>query len=210
MSTLDLLLLAIALSMDAFAVSICKGLASKGSYIKTGLVCGLWFGVFQALMPFLGWLLGSTVASYVEKYSAYLAFILLTFLGIKMIYEPLRELKEERKLREEMAGSGVENYCLSCSDNEEDASLSPKIMLVFAIATSIDALAAGLSFAATGANVWIAISFIGVTTFLFSFVGSAVGAKIGGKFKHKAEIAGGVILIGIGIKILVEHLLSLF
>lgn len=209
MTTFDLLFLAVALAMDAFAVSICKGLASKENYLNTGVVCGLWFGFFQALMPFLGWLLGSTVAGYVDKYSAYIAFVLLAFLGAKMIWEPIKEMKEEKKLREELKAAGVDNCCCSCSDSEKNSSLSAKIMFPFAIATSIDALVAGLSFAARKANVWVAISFIGVITFLFSFVGSAVGAKIGEKFKHKAEIVGGVILIGIGAKILVEHLIEL-
>ena len=203
MQIIDLLFLAVALSMDAFAVSICKGLASKESHMKTGLVCGIWFGAFQALMPALGWLLGSSVAGYVNKYSAYIAFVLLAFLGIKMIVEAIKEYLEEKK-------SAEEGICCCCEQNEKNASLGFKVMLVFAIATSIDALAAGLSFAAMEANILIAVTFIGVTTFLFSFIGSALGAKIGGKFRYKAEIAGGIILIGIGLKILIEHLISLF
>ena len=191
MNTLELLILAVALAMDAFAVSICKGLSSKESYLKTGLVCGVWFGVFQALMPFLGWLLGSTVAGYVEKFSSYIAFGLLAFLGIKMIVEAIKEKDE----------------CECC---DKGFSLAPRIMLPFAIATSIDALAAGVTLAAVDANVFLAISLIGVVTFLFSFVGSAIGAKFGAKFKTPAEIAGGAVLIILGIKILIEHLVAVF
>lgn len=197
----ELFVLAVALAMDAFAVSICKGLASSKKYLKTGLVCGLWFGFFQALMPFIGWLLGSTVAEYVESYSAYIAFALLMFLGVKMIVEAVKEEMEIRK-------ACSEGVCRCCKNDEKNSSLAPKVMIVFAIATSIDALAAGLSLAAVDANVWIAISFIGVVTFLFSFVGSAVGAKIGEKFSTKAEIAGGIILCALGIKILVEYFLG--
>ena len=192
----ELILLSMALAADAFAVSICKGLASKASYIKTGLVCGIWFGFFQALMPFLGWLLASFIAGYVESVSAYIAFALLAFLGIKMIVEA----KEE---------------CCSCQESaeeaEKNASLTPRIMLVFAIATSIDAMAAGVTFAAIQEKrVALAFSFIGVTTFLFSFLGAAIGAKVGSKWKQKAELVGGVVLIGLGVKILIEHLLTLF
>ena len=201
MGVWELFLMAVALSMDAFAVSICKGIATTGSYLKTGLVCGLWFGFFQALMPLIGWLLGSTVSSYIESYSAYIAFALLAFLGGKMLWEAISEAIEAKK-------ASVEGIDVCCPCNEKNSSLGFKVMLVFAIATSIDALAAGLSFAAIGANIWIAISFIGVTTFLFSFVGASAGAKIGSKFSTKAEIAGGLVLIGLGIKILVESFIG--
>ena len=187
----EIVVVSLALAMDAFAVSICKGLASKEKFIKTGIVCGLWFGFFQALMPFLGWLLGTTVASYVESYSAWIAFALLTFLGVKMIREAILEGKNPEE------------------DGEKDSSLAPKIMVVFAIATSIDALAAGLTFAALDVNIWLAISLIGIITCVCSFFGSIIGAKIGSKFKNKAEIAGGIILLGIGLKILIEHLVTL-
>ena len=195
MSVWEILLLAFALAMDAFAVSICKGLATKENYLKTGLVCGVWFGFFQALMPFLGWLLGSFVAGYVQRFSAYIAFGLLAFLGIKMIAEARRECA-----------------CCCCSEEEaqKNASLGARTMLAFAVATSIDALAAGVTFAAMNVNVILAISMIGVTTFLCSFIGAALGAKIGEKWKYGAELAGGIILILIGLKILVEHLITLF
>lgn len=194
----ELFILAVALAMDAFAVSICKGLASKENYIKTGLVCGIWFGFFQALMPFIGWLLGSTVAEYIDSYSAYIAFALLMFLGVKMIVEAVKEMIEAKR----EAADGV---CLCDCNDEKNSSLAPRVMIVFAIATSIDALAAGLSLAAVNANIFIAVTFIGVVTFLCSFIGSAVGARIGSKFSAKAEVAGGLILCALGIKILVEY-----
>ena len=200
METWELLAIAVALAADAFAVSICKGLATKESYIKTGLACGIWFGFFQALMPFLGWLLASTVASYIESVAPYIAFALLAFLGIKMIVEAIGEIKEAKRAAEE----GV---CLCCA-NEKNASLSARVMFAFAIATSIDALAAGLSFAAMNANIFVAITFIGVITFICSFIGAALGAKIGGKFNGKAELAGGVVLLAIGLKILIESFIK--
>lgn len=185
MNFIDLLLLAIGLSMDAFAVSVCKGLASKEHYLKTGVVCGLWFGFFQALMPLIGWLLGCTVSEYVEKFSPFIAFGLLAFLGIKMIVEAFKD-----------------------EDEPSESSLGFKVMITFAFATSIDALAAGLSLAAMDANIWIAILLIGIITCIISFFGSAIGAKVGTKLKSKAEIAGGVILILIGLKVLLEYLIK--
>jgi putative Mn2+ efflux pump MntP len=201
MGVWDLLGIAIGLAMDAFAVSICKGLATKKDYIKTGFACGIWFGFFQALMPLLGWLLGRTVAGYISNVAPYIAFALLAFLGIKMIVEAIKELGEIKKAREE-------GICDCCAD-EKNASLSFKVMIVFAIATSIDALAAGLSFAAMNANIWVAIAFIGIVTFLFSFIGATLGAKIGGLLRGKAEIFGGIVLIGMGLKVLIQHLIEL-
>ena len=201
MSAWELLIMAVALAMDAFAVSICKGLATSKDYIKTGLACGIWFGAFQALMPFLGWLLGSTVSEYIDSYSAYIAFALLAFLGVKMILEAISEAREQKCA----CAQGV-NICSQSA--EKNASLAPKVMLVFAIATSIDALAAGLSLAAMGANIAIAVAMIGVVTFLFSFVGAAAGARIGSRFSTKAQIAGGAVLIVLGIKILVENFIG--
>lgn len=191
MGIVDMLLLGLGLAADAFAVSVCKGLSSKESSIKTGLVCGLWFGFFQALMPLLGWLLGTTVAEYISAYAPYVAFILLAYLGIKMLVDVIKERKED-----------------GCRDCEKDASLKVGVMLTFAIATSIDALAAGLTIAAVDANVWIAILIIGVITLIASFIGAVLGRKIGGKGRTGAQIAGGVILILIGLKIVIEHLIT--
>lgn len=200
MSLWELIAIAVALAADAFAVSICKGLATKEKYIKTGLACGIWFGFFQALMPFLGWLLGSAFAAYVDSIAPYIAFALLAFLGIKMIVEAIKEIKEAKQ-------AAAEGICLCCQ-NEKNASLLPATMFAFAIATSIDALAAGVSFAAMNANVWIAVSLIGVITFICSFIGAALGAKVGGKFSGKAELAGGIVLLAIGVKILIEGILK--
>ena len=179
-----LLLLAIGLSMDAFAVSICKGLAMKKiTWQKSGVV-GLWFGGFQALMPTIGYILGSTFESYITAFDHWAVFILLTIIGANMIRESL-------------------------SDEEEaaDASFGFKTMLLLALATSIDALAVGITFALLpDVNIAAAVSFIGATTFILSAVGLKIGNVFGMKYKKKAEITGGVILILIGIKILLEHL----
>lgn len=191
----ELVVLGIALSMDAFAVAICKGLSSNEKPVKTGLVCGLWFGAFQALMPFLGWLLGTAVSGLIDQVSSYVAFVLLAFLGVKMIVEAVKEAKSPHELTDE--------------EKAKNGSLSVKVMFVFAIATSIDALAAGVSFAAMKANVAVAVSLIGATTFCLSFLGSALGVKLSERFRTKAEIAGGVILIAMGLKILIEHLITI-
>ena len=203
MTIWEILIIGIGLAADAFAVSLCKGLSSKQNYLKTGFVCGIWFGVFQGLMPLLGWLLGSTVAAYIDAYKAYISFVLLAFLGGKMVVEAVKDLKE---------GKGCECECCSddattCSvDTEKDSSLAPAIMIAMAVATSIDALAVGFDFAVRDVNILLAVSIIGVVTFVCCFIGSAVGAKIGSKYKTPAEIAGGVILVGMGLKFLIEGL----
>ena len=178
-----LLVLAIGVSMDAFAVSICKGLAMKQIKFKHMLIVGLWFGGFQALMPLIGYFLGIQFETYITAYDHWIAFILLAFIGGNMIKE-----------------------ALSNEEETADASLAVKIMLVLAIATSIDALALGVTFAFLQVNIWEAVSFIGVVTFLFSVVGLKIGNVFGTKYKSKAEFVGGVILILLGIKILLEHL----
>lgn len=204
MSIWEIFIIAIGLAADAFAVSLCKGLSSKQSYLKTGLICGAWFGIFQGLMPLLGWILGSTVASYIDAYKSYISFILLAFLGGKMIVEAVKDLRE---------GKGCE--CERCSDDAcsieqgKDSSLAPTIMIAMAVATSIDALAVGFDFAVRDVNILLAISIIGAVTFICCFIGSAVGAKIGSKFKTPAEIAGGSILIAMGLKFLIEGLIAL-
>lgn len=200
----DILSIAVGLAMDAFAVSICKGLDTKEKCLKTGLVCGIWFGVFQALMPFFGWLLGQTVANFVQRYSGIVTFILLAFLGGKMLVETIKEWQEDCEICKEMeerqkSGELVPAPTESCKKADP---LSPWIMFTMAVATSIDALAAGLAFASEDANVTLSITIVGIVTFLFCFVGSILGAKIGSKFKTPAGIAGGVILIAMGIKFL--------
>ena len=194
MSIGELVIFAIALAMDAFAVSICKGLSSRDKFVKTGLVCGVWFGFFQALMPLIGWALAQLITQYVETYAPFIAFGLLVFLGVKMIKEAVESMKNEK---------------LGVCGESCDSSLAFKVMFVFAIATSIDALAAGVSLSMVDANIFLAITFIGVITFAFSFIGSIIGAKLGSKYKSKAELVGGIILIALGIKILVEGIINL-
>lgn len=184
MNLIELFILAVGLSMDAFAVSICKGLATKEVSVKQMGIAGLWFGGFQALMPLIGYFLGSAFAKSITSIDHWIAFVLLAFIGGNMIKE---------------AFSGEE---------EEDVSDSfgVKTMFIMAIATSIDALAVGVTFAFLSVNIVPAVSFIGITTFLFSFVGVKIGNVFGSKYESKAEFAGGVILILIGLKILLEHL----
>lgn len=183
MSMLTLFITAIGLSMDAFAVSICKGLAMKKLSVKNACIVGLWFGGFQALMPFIGYLLGSRFEQYVTAIDHWIAFALLTLIGLSMIREALSR-KEE-----------------TASD-----SLDPKTMFLLAVATSIDALAVGVTYAFLQVAIVPAVCFIGSITFLLSAVGVKVGNAFGTRYKSRAEIFGGIILIAMGIKILVEHL----
>ena len=186
MKGFELLLLAIGLSMDAFAVSICKGLSLKKMDWKKAGLAGLYFGGFQALMPLIGYLLGSRFEHLIVEVDHWIAFILLLIIGGNMI-------KESRGETEEL-----------------DDSFTFKTMLTLAVATSIDALAVGVSFAFLKVNILLAVCFIGVTTFFFSFAGVKIGNVFGSKFKSKAELFGGIILILIGVKILLEHLGILF
>lgn len=183
MSLLELFLVAVGLSMDAFAVSICKGLAMRKLAFKKAAVIGLWFGGFQAGMPLIGYFLGKQFESYIISIDHWIAFVLLSIIGITMIREALS--KEEEK---------------------SDDSLAVKTMFLLAVATSIDALAVGVTFAFLQVSIAPAVSLIGITTFLLSVVGVKVGNVFGMKYKSKAEITGGVILIAIGLKILLEHL----
>ena len=182
-----LLLLALGVSMDAFAVSICKGLAMQRATWKAGLVCGLWFGGFQALMPTIGFFLGTLFAEAIQAVDHWVAFILLAIIGINMLKEAL------------------EKGCDCCQEANGD--LSVKTMFVLAIATSIDALAVGISLAmAGGVNIWLSVLLIGLTTFSFSAAGVKIGSLFGAAFEKKAQLAGGLILILLGVKILLEHL----
>ncbi len=185
MGLAELFIIAVGLSMDAFAVAVCKGLSVyklKGKHI---FLTGLWFGGFQGLMPLIGYFLGSTFEKHITPIDHWIAFVLLGLIGINMIKEGLS--KEE--------------------ENGEDASFSIKTMFVMAVATSIDALAVGITFALLpDVNITVAVLFIGVITFTLSCVGIKIGNVFGAKFKSKAEIAGGVILVLMGTKILFEHL----
>ena len=184
MGLIELLVLAIGLSMDACAVSICKGLATEKVKLKHNIIAGLWFGGFQALMPLIGYFLGTAFEKYVTAVDHWIAFVLLGAIGFNMIKE-----------------------AFSKEEDESNCDFSFKTMFVMAVATSIDALAVGITFALLpDVNIIAAVTFIGVTTFLFSAVGVKIGNVFGERYKSKAEFAGGAILIILGIKILVEHL----
>ena len=183
-----LALIGLSLSADAFAVSACKGLAmkKKRANLKSMALVGLWFGGFQALMPLLGFYLGSYFQRIVESFDHWIAFGLLTLIGINMIREALRKDEEEE---------------------DECTCLCPKNMFVMALATSIDAFAVGISLAMTGGtDIWAAVALIGSITFLLSALGVKIGNVFGSKLKSKAEFAGGCILIVLGLSILYEHL----
>lgn len=183
MNFISLLLLAIGLSMDAFAVAVCKGLATRELRWKHLLITGLWFGGFQALMPTLGYFLGSLFEQYITAVDHWVAFILLGLIGVNMI-------RESRSSEEE----------------EVDASFAFKPMLLMAIATSIDALAAGIPLPSLDVNIVMAAGFIGACTFILSAIGVKVGNLFGARFKSAAELVGGVILVLLGVQILLEHL----
>ncbi len=183
MSFWEILLLAVGVSMDAFAVSIGKGLSAKKVTWKEVLCVGLWFGGFQALMPVIGYYLGFSFAGLVEKVDHWIAFGLLLLIGANMIREALHD-----------------------EEKPADSSFGFRTMLILAIATSIDALALGISFAFLGTPLWRSVALIGVTTFAFSAVGLLIGKKVGNHFHKGAQILGGAILIAIGVKILLEHL----
>lgn len=178
----ELFIIAVGLSMDAFAISICKGLSVQKVSLRHAVCAGLWFGGFQALMPLLGWLLGVQFQAAIERFDHWIAFVLLAILGINMI----REAK------------GEEECC--------DCSFAWKTMLPMAIATSIDALAVGVTFAFLKVKILPAVLFIGCTTFLLSAIGVRLGSVFGQKYQTAAQIFGGAILILMGLKILLEHL----
>ena len=181
----ELLVLAVGLSMDAFAVAVCKGLSLRSLRPRHMAVVGAWFGAFQALMPAAGWLLGAAFAHRIAAIDHWIAFVLLGLIGFNMV-------------RESRGGEA----------EELDCSFSPRAMLPLAVATSIDALAVGVTFAFLQVdNIFLAVAFIGATTFVLSAAGVKVGAAFGVRFKSKAELAGGLILMGMGVKILVEHTL---
>lgn len=183
MSLWELFAIAVGLSMDAFAVSICKGLSVGKVKVKHLLIAGIYFGGFQALMPSLGYLLGTRFQHLITSVDHWIAFVLLGIIGFNMI-------KESRE-------------CCEC--NEMDADFGFKTMVVLAIATSIDALAVGVTFAFLQVQIVLAVLFIGITTFILSAIGVKIGNVFGLKYKSKAELFGGVVLIIMGIKILLEH-----
>ncbi len=183
MGLIELFLIAVGLSMDAFAVSVCKGLAMPKCTFKKAAIVGLWFGGFQALMPAIGYVLGAQFQEAIASIDHWIAFVLLALIGGNMIHEALDNDEEEA-----------------------DASLNVKTMFLLAVATSIDALAIGITFAFLKVNIIPAVCFIGIVTFIISFAGVKIGNVFGARYKNKAEIVGGVILIFLGLKILLEHL----
>ncbi|MBQ5648090.1 MAG: manganese efflux pump [Alistipes sp.] len=185
MTIFDLILLAVGVSMDAFAVSIAKGLATPSVRPKHYCSVAVWFGGFQALMPLIGYFIGVNFIDAVERFDHWIAFALLAIIGGKMLYDCIFGNEEEDNL---------------------GASYSFKTMLLLAVATSIDALAVGVSLAVLKVNIWSAVAFIGATTALFSAFGLRLGNAFGSRYKRGAEITGGVVLIAIGVKILIEHL----
>ena len=183
MGLIELFLIAVGLSMDAFAVSVCKGLAMPKCTFKKVAIVGLWFGGFQALMPAIGYILGAQFQEAIASIDHWIAFVLLALIGGNMIHEALDNDEEEA-----------------------DASLDVKTMFLLAVATSIDALAIGITFAFLKVNIIPAVCFIGIVTFIISFAGVKIGNIFGARYKNKAEIVGGIILILLGLKILLEHL----
>ena len=183
MGLIELFLIAVGLSMDAFAVSVCKGLAMPKCTFKKVAIVGLWFGGFQALLPAIGYILGAQFQEAIASIDHWIAFVLLALIGGNMIHEALDNDEEEA-----------------------DASLDVKTMFLLAVATSIDALAIGITFAFLKVNIIPAVCFIGIVTFIISFAGVKIGNVFGARYKNKAEIVGGIILILLGLKILLEHL----
>lgn len=185
---IELLLMGVGLAMDAFAVSICKGLGMRRVNKKQAVIIGLFFGGFQALMPFIGWVLGSQFEKYITNIDHWIAFLLLGFIGGKMIVEAVKPAEENDEIQ------------------ELDAPLNIKEMFILAVATSIDALAVGITFAFLSYPIVEAISIIGVVTFIICIIGVYVGNFFGSKYKNKAELAGGLILVILGMRILLSHL----
>lgn len=194
MGIVELLMVAVGLSMDAFAVAICKGLGMKRVNWKHAFVIALFFGGFQGLMPVIGWALGTSFAALIEPIDHWVAFVLLAFIGGKMLFDALR--------------GDDEDGCAGCAgaSGAQEERLDMRELVMMAIATSVDALAVGVTLAFLGLSVWGAALTIGVVTFVFSFAGVAIGNRFGARFERPATISGGIVLVLIGAKILLEHL----
>lgn len=184
MGIIELVILSIGLAMDAFSVSICKGLATQKINLKYALTIGAYFGIFQGIMPIIGYLVGTTFYNQITNIDHWIAFVLLFCIGINMIKEAILDKEEEK-----------------------DDSLKIKDMLILAIATSIDALAVGITFAFFKVNIFLSCTLIGLITFVISIIGVKIGNVFGNKYEKKAQILGGIILILLGFKILIEHLM---
>lgn len=188
MGILEMVLIGVGLAMDAFAVSVCKGLSMRKINYKHAFITALFFGGFQALMPFIGWLLGTQFEKYITAVDHWIAFLLLLFIGGKMVWEVIKERNTQEEVSEEK--------------------FSYKQLVAESVATSIDALAVGITFAFLNTGIALPVAIIGIVTFLIAFLGVIIGNRFGAKFKAKAELAGGVILILIGVKILAEHIMG--
>lgn len=224
MGFIELILIAIGLSMDAFAVSVCKGLKMRKIDYKQTVIIALFFGGFQALMPLLGWFLGKQFEHLITSIDHWVAFALLAFIGGKMIYDAVKPEKENKTCECgcDKPATNNESQIIEDSPKNEDCqqeAVSPnktvanpkldiKELFLMAVATSIDALAVGITFAFFKLNILPTVSIIGCTTFIIAFVGVIIGNKFGSKFEKKAELAGGIILVLIGLKILIEHLVA--
>ena len=221
MSLIELILIAVGLSMDAFAVSICKGLALPESRIKEALIVGLYFGAFQAVMPLIGYFAGLQFAGFIVDYDHWIAFVLLAFIGGKMVYESREEACVTENGEQTRAAQSGEQACaaqssqITCAAQSiaqagaaQNGAISPAKMLPLAVATSIDALAVGVSLAFLPETIGIgpSVAIIGCTTLTISMLGVKVGKLVGARLKRGAELAGGIVLVAIGLKILIEHL----
>lgn len=220
MGFVELFMIGVGLSMDAFAVSICKGLGMRRVNWAHAAVIALFFGGFQALMPLVGWALGTQFAALITPVDHWIAFALLAFIGGKMLVDAFRgdEDGEGEGGASPSAAAGDEGRNEDCEASERSSSapaatagahdekLNVPELFMLAVATSIDALAVGITFAFLGVNVWIAVAIIGVTTFVLSFAGVAIGNQFGSRFEKPATVTGGIVLILIGAKILLEHL----
>ena len=190
MGFIEIFMIGVGLAADAFAVSVCRGLSMRKINYRHAVLIALTFGVFQALMPLIGWLLGQAFEGYISFLSPWIAFVLLGFIGGKMIWDTLHE----------------EEDCPCCKDKEDRLDL--KDLFLMAVATSIDALAVGVSFGVNGTPILSAMLIIGITTFVICLFGVLIGNRFGAKYNKKASLAGGIILIGMGIKILIEGILK--
>lgn len=182
MNLFDIVLISIALAMDAFAVSICKGLVLTQRSIRSALIVGLYFGVFQTLMPLLGYFFGKSISVYIVSFSAYISFFLLLLLGGNMIYASIKKEEEKKE--------------------EKEKALAPLVMLSAAVATSLDAFAVGIIFSSSSVPLFLAVTLIGIITFCISFIGVRIGYLFSERFQKYADILGGIVLICIGFKIL--------
>ncbi len=193
MGVVEIFLVGVGLSMDAFAVAVCKGLGMRRINWRHAFVIALFFGGFQGLMPLIGWALGTQFAALITPIDHWIAFILLAFIGGKMLKDAFGE------------EGGCDEDC-GCACEDAEPKLDLKELVILAVATSIDALAVGITLAFLNVNIWLAVALIGVTTFVLSFIGVAIGNQFGSRFEKPATIVGGVVLILIGLKILLEHL----